>query len=155
MWWRGRGGGGDGDTVHHYLVWLGLHRYTLIRYLGFMGTFYVFNTLLYCLVGCLSMFVWTHAVLGVLHACVLYFCIYTCSAQLSMVHVERRSRNTLFVVVVVVVVVFIIIIIIIMIIMIIMIIIIIIIIIIITWKGSQPIYAHLLFFIKRSLIFCS
>ena len=28
-------------------------------------------------------------------ACVLYFCICTCSAQLSMFHIERRSRNTL------------------------------------------------------------
>ena len=50
---------------------------------------------LYCLVGCLSMIVWTHAVLGVLHACVFYFCIFTCLAQLSMFHMERRSRNTI------------------------------------------------------------
>ena len=41
------------------------------------------------------MIVWTHAVLGVLYACVLYFCICTCSVQLSMFHMERRSRNTL------------------------------------------------------------
>ena len=31
---------------------------------------------------------------------VLYFCICTCSAQLSMFHMERRSRNMLIVVVV-------------------------------------------------------
>ena len=31
----------------------------------------------------------------VVYACVLYFRICTCSAQLSMFHVERRSRNTL------------------------------------------------------------
>ena len=30
------------------------------------------------------MIVWTPAVLSVLNACVLYFCISTCSAQLSM-----------------------------------------------------------------------
>ena len=38
---------------------------------------------------------WTPAVLSVLYACVLYFCICTCSAQLTMFHIERRSRNTL------------------------------------------------------------
>ena len=62
---------------------------TLIRYLGFIGIFS------YCSVGCFSMIVWTAAVLSVLCGCVLYFCIYTCSAQLSMFHMERRSRNTL------------------------------------------------------------
>ena len=50
-----------------------------------------------CLVGCFSMIIWTRAVLSVLYACacVLYFCICTCSAQSSMFHMERRSRNTL------------------------------------------------------------
>ena len=51
------------------------------------------NTHLYYLVGHLSMTVWTHAVLGVLYACVLYFCICTCSAQLSMFDMERHSRK--------------------------------------------------------------
>ena len=41
------------------------------------------------------MIIWTPTVLSVLYACVLYFCICTCSAQLSMFHMERRSRNTL------------------------------------------------------------
>ena len=54
--------------------------------------------LLNCLVGCFSMIVWTPAVLSVLYACVLYFCICTCSAQLSMFHRERRSRNTLIII---------------------------------------------------------
>ena len=54
-----------------------------------------FNIHLYCLVGCLSMIVWTHAVLGVLYACVLYLCVFTCSLQFSMFHMERHSRNTL------------------------------------------------------------
>ena len=58
---------------------------------GFYGYFFFF----YFLVGCLSMIVWTPAVLGVLYACVLYFYICTCSAQLSTFHMERRSRNTL------------------------------------------------------------
>ena len=44
------------------------------------------------------MIVWTPAVLSILYACVLYFCICSCSAQLSMFHVERRSRNTLIVI---------------------------------------------------------
>ena len=46
---------------------------------------------------------WKHAVLGVLHTCVVYFCICSCSAQLSMFHMERRSRNTSITIVVVVV----------------------------------------------------
>ena len=41
------------------------------------------------------MIVSTHAVLGVSYACVLYFCICSCSGQLSMFHMERRSRNTI------------------------------------------------------------
>ena len=43
---------------------------------------------------------WTPAVLSVLYACVLYFCICTCSAQLSMFHMERRSRNTLIIIII-------------------------------------------------------
>ena len=39
------------------------------------------------------------AVLSVLHACVLYFCICHCSAQLSMFHMERRLRNTLIIII--------------------------------------------------------
>ena len=46
-----------------------------------------------CLVGCFSMIVWTPAVLSVLYACVSYVCICPHSAQLSMFHMERRSRN--------------------------------------------------------------
>ena len=45
------------------------------------------------------MIVWTPAVLSVLYKCVLYFCICPNSAQLSMFHMERRSRNTLIIVV--------------------------------------------------------
>ena len=41
------------------------------------------------------MIVQTHAVLGVLYACVLYFCICNSPAQLSMFHMERRSRNSI------------------------------------------------------------
>ena len=52
--------------------------------------FYGYSLL--CLVGCFSMIIWTPAVLSVLYACVLHFCICTCSAQLSMFHMERRSK---------------------------------------------------------------
>ena len=48
------------------------------------------------------MIVWTHAVLGVLYACVLYFCICTCSAQLSMFHMERCSRNTVIIIIIII-----------------------------------------------------
>ena len=37
--------------------------------------------------------------LSVLYAYVFYFCIYTCSAQLSMFHMEKRSRNTLIIII--------------------------------------------------------
>ena len=43
---------------------------------------------------------WTPAVLSVLFTRVLHFCICTCSAQLSMFHMERRSRNTLIVIII-------------------------------------------------------
>ena len=34
-------------------------------------------------------------------ACVLYFCICTCSAQLSVFHMERHSRNTLITIIII------------------------------------------------------
>ena len=49
---------------------------------------------------CFSMIIWT-PVLSVLCACVLYFCICTCSAQLSMFHMEKRSRNTLIIIIII------------------------------------------------------
>ena len=48
------------------------------------------------------MIVWTHAVLGVLYVCVLYFCVCPCSAQLSMFHIERRFRNTLIIIIIII-----------------------------------------------------
>ena len=53
------------------------------------------------LVGCFSMIIWTPTVLSVIYACVLYFCICTCSAQLSKFHMERRSRNTLIIIIII------------------------------------------------------
>ena len=47
------------------------------------------------------MIVWTPAVLSALHTCVLYFCICPCSAQLSMFHVERRSRKMLIIIIII------------------------------------------------------
>ena len=38
----------------------------------------------------------------VLYACVSYFCICTCSTQLSMFHMERRSRNTLIIIIIII-----------------------------------------------------
>ena len=77
------------SVCHHSFVWLGLFLCTLIRYTGFYGYSFL------CLVGCFSMIIWTPTVLSVLYACVLHFCICTCSAQLSMFHMERSSRNML------------------------------------------------------------
>ena len=67
---------------------------------------YIFFKHLYCLVGCLSMIVWTHAVLGVFYVCVLYFCICICSMQLSMFHMERRSRNTLIIIINIIIIIY-------------------------------------------------
>ena len=36
--------------------------------------------------------------------CVLYFCICTCSAQLSMFHMERRSRKTLIIIIIIIII---------------------------------------------------
>ena len=47
------------------------------------------------------MIIWTPAVLSVLYACVLYFCLCTCSAQLSTFHMERRSRNMLITIIII------------------------------------------------------
>ena len=65
-------------------------------YIDMAYAFYGYSFL--CLVGCFSLIIWTPAVLSVLYACVLYFSICTCSAQLRMFHMERRSRNTLIVI---------------------------------------------------------
>ena len=62
------------------------------------------NAHLNYLLGCLSMIVWTHAVLGVLYACVLYLCICTCLVQLSMFHMERRCRNTLIIIIIIIII---------------------------------------------------
>ena len=61
----------------------------------YVDTVYWFYGYFLCLLGCFSMIIWTPSVLSILYACVSYFCICTCSAQLSMFHMERRSRNTL------------------------------------------------------------
>ena len=80
---------------HLLFVWSGLFLCTLIWYLGFM------RILLLCSVQCFSMVIWTPSVLSVLYTCVLYFCICTCSAQLSMFHMERCPRNMLIIIIVI------------------------------------------------------
>ena len=56
-----------------------------------------------CLVGYFNMIIWTPTVLSVLYACILYFCICTCSAQLNMFHIERCSRNTLIIIIIIII----------------------------------------------------
>ena len=65
---------------------------------GIYGYFFLKN----CSVRCLSMIVWAPAALGVLNAFALHFCICTCSAQLSMFHMERRSRTTLIIIIIII-----------------------------------------------------
>ena len=52
------------------------------------------------------MIILTPAVLSVLYACVLHFCICPCSAQLSMFHMERRSRNTLIIIIIIITIIY-------------------------------------------------
>ena len=68
-------------------------------YIDTVYGFYGYSFL--CLFGCFSMITWTPTVLSVLYACVSYFCICTCSVQLSMFHMERRSRNTLIIIIII------------------------------------------------------
>ena len=50
------------------------------------------------------MIIWTPTVLSVLYAGVLYFCIWTCSAQLSMFHMKRCSRTTLITIIIIIII---------------------------------------------------
>ena len=70
----------------------------IFAYIHTVYWFYDYSFL--CLTGCFSIIIWTPNVLSVLYACVLYFCICTCSEQLSMFHMERRSRNTLIIIII-------------------------------------------------------
>ena len=60
----------------------------LVAVCGFYG-----YSFFQCLVGCFSMIIWTPTV--------LCFCIFTCSTQLSIFHMERRSRNTLIIIIII------------------------------------------------------
>ena len=61
-----------------------------------MGFLLFFFTSPHYLVGSLSLLVWTHGLFGM-----SYIRIWTCKAQLSMFHMERRSRNIITVMIVV------------------------------------------------------
>ena len=78
-------------------VIISLYGWVIFVYTDTVYGFYGYSFL--CLVGCFSMTIWTPTVLSVLYACVLYFRICTCSAQLSKFHMERRSRNTLIIII--------------------------------------------------------
>ena len=42
--------------------------------------------------------------LSVLYPCVLYFCICPCTAQFSMFHMEKRSRNALVTIIIIIII---------------------------------------------------
>ena len=75
------------------MVWV------IFVYVDMVFWFYGYSFL--CLIGCFSMIIWTATVLSVLYAYVLYFCICTCLTQLSMFHMERRSTNTLIIIIII------------------------------------------------------
>ena len=64
-----------------------------MQYIGFMGVLFL------CLIGCFSVIVWTPTVFECLICMRFYFCICTCSEQLSMFHMEKRSRNMLIIII--------------------------------------------------------
>ena len=101
-WW---GGGGEGGCMcvclsvcHHQFVWLGLFLCTLIRYIGFMGILFMLSW----------MFQHDYLDTYCFECLICICCIWTCSAQLSMFHMERRSRNTLIIIIVIIIIIIII-----------------------------------------------
>ena len=78
---------------------MGLLMCTLMRHFAFMGTFFKIH--LYCLDGCLSMIVWTHAVFGVLYTRVLYFLYFRLFTATEHVSHGKRTRNTLIIIIVI------------------------------------------------------
>ena len=67
-----------------------------VRYMGFYGVFFFFLMLSW---------MFQHDYLDTycfgLYACVLHFCICICSAQLSIFHMEKRSRNMLIIIIII------------------------------------------------------
>ena len=72
---------------------------------SFERCFTLFDVPLYSFtsVGVNRSVIWTPTVLSVLYACVLYFCICTCSAQSNMFHMERCFRNTLIIIIIIII----------------------------------------------------
>ena len=60
---------------------------------GFLWVFFFV-----CLVGCFSMIIWTPTVLSFICMCFVFLHLH-CSAQLSMFHMQRRSRNMLIIII--------------------------------------------------------
>ena len=61
----------------------------------FVHTFFFFlNTHLSCLAGCLSMIVWTHAVLGVLYACFVFLYLHLFSTIEHVSHGKAPQKFT-------------------------------------------------------------
>ena len=77
---------------------------TVCWFYGYSFIFFIYFFFFLGLIGCFSMIIWTPIVLSVLYACVLYFCICTCSALLSMFHMERRSRTTLIIIIIIIII---------------------------------------------------
>ena len=75
----------------------GLFLCTVMQYIGFMGVFF------FCLIGRFSMIVWTPTVFECLICMRFLFSYCTCSAQLSMFHMDKRSRNTLIIIIIIII----------------------------------------------------
>ena len=77
---------------------------TIFAFYGYT-LFPFFYTSLYCLVGCLSMIVWTHAVWGVLYACVLCFCIALVQCN-SACFTWKRALEIPFIIIIIIILLF-------------------------------------------------
>ena len=80
-------------------VIISLYVWVIFVYVDTVYGFYGYSFLY--LIGFFSMITCTPTVLSVLYAYVLSFCICTCTAQLSMFHMERCSRKTLIIIILV------------------------------------------------------
>ena len=67
---------------------------------------YFFKIHPYCLDGCLSMIVWTHAVFGVLYTRVLYFLYLHLLSATEHVSLEKRTRNTFIIIIIIIILLF-------------------------------------------------
>ena len=71
-------------------------------YIDTVYGFYGYSFL--CLVGCFSMIMWTPAVLSVLYACVLYFCLHLFSAIEHVSHGKALKKYVIIIIIIIIII---------------------------------------------------